>query len=177
MDHLEAIVEIKNIIPQHFIEKMIALIDEKAVNKLLLNGGVLDTDKRNVKGYKVQNSDDYWYPIEKEIRKYYIYYTSKFNLLDDYPVNQIELLKYEIGGKIDLHTDNYPASPRTISLSMNLNDDYEGGDFIFYDQKKFEVKRIKLGKGSVLFFPSNFLYPHSVESITKGARYSIVSWL
>ena len=87
MDHLEAIVEIKNIIPQHFIEKMIALIDEKAVNKLLLNGGVLDTDKRNVKGYKVQNSDDYWYPIEKEIRKYYIYYTSKFNLLDDYPVN------------------------------------------------------------------------------------------
>jgi len=40
-----------------------------------------------------------------------------------------------------------------------------------------EVKRLKLSKGSIVFFPSNFMYPHSIEPITKGTRYSIVAWL
>ena len=60
---------------------------------------------------------------------------------------------------------------------MNLNDDYEGGDLIFGDQKLKEIKRIKLKAGSVIFFPSNFMYPHGIEPITKGKRYSVVAWL
>jgi predicted 2-oxoglutarate/Fe(II)-dependent dioxygenase YbiX len=60
---------------------------------------------------------------------------------------------------------------------MNLNDDYEGGDVVFGDQRFKEIKRISLKKGSLLAFPSNFLYPHMIEPITKGTRYSIVAWL
>ena len=60
---------------------------------------------------------------------------------------------------------------------MNLNDDYKGGGLIFADQKKNEIKRLKLGKGSIVFFPSNFMYPHGIQPITKGTRYSIVAWL
>ena len=40
-----------------------------------------------------------------------------------------------------------------------------------------EIKRLKLSAGSIVFFPSNFMYPHSIEPITKGTRYSIVAWL
>ena len=60
---------------------------------------------------------------------------------------------------------------------MNLNDEYEGGDLVFRDQKNLEIKRLKLTAGSIIFFPSNFMYPHSIEPITKGTRYSIVAWL
>ena len=60
---------------------------------------------------------------------------------------------------------------------MNLNDDYEGGDLIFTDQKDNEIKRCQLGKGSIVFFPSNFMYPHGIQPITKKTRYSIVAWL
>ena len=60
---------------------------------------------------------------------------------------------------------------------LNLNDNYKGGDLIFTDQKEKEIKRLKLGKGSIVFFPSNFMYPHGIEPITKGTRYSIVAWL
>jgi predicted 2-oxoglutarate/Fe(II)-dependent dioxygenase YbiX len=60
---------------------------------------------------------------------------------------------------------------------MNLNDEYTGGDLIFGDQKNQEIKRLKLEEGSIVFFPSNFLYPHSIQPITKGKRYSIVAWL
>jgi len=33
-----------------------------------------------------------------------------------------------------------------------------------------------LKQGDVIIFPSIFLYPHTVETITKGNRYSFVRW-
>ena len=92
-------------------------------------------------------------------------------------INQIDLLKYTSGGKYEIHTDHYTFSPRHLSIIINLNDEYEGGDLVFTDQKENEIKRFKLEKGSIVFFPSNFMYPHSIQPITKGTRYSIVSWL
>lgn len=52
-----------------------------------------------------------------------------------------------------------------------LNDDYEGGEFIFYDDFKVEMNA-----GDILLFPSNFLYPHRVQEVTSGTRYSFVNW-
>ena len=92
-------------------------------------------------------------------------------------INQIDLLKYLPGNKYETHIDNFTDSSRHLSIILNLNDNYEGGDLIFTDQKEKEIKRLKLGKGSVVFFPSNFMYPHKIEPITKGTRYSVVAWL
>jgi len=92
-------------------------------------------------------------------------------------INQIDLLKYNSGGKYEIHTDHYTYSPRHLSVIINLNDEYEGGDLIFTDQKEKEIKRLKLGKSSIVFFPSNFMYSHGIQPITKGTRYSIVAWL
>jgi len=41
----------------------------------------------------------------------------------------------------------------------------------------WERDEIKLPTGSVLVFPSNFLYPHKVCPVKKGVRYSYVSWV
>ena len=62
---------------------------------------------------------------------------------------------------------------------INLNENYEGGDVVFYDptDSKKEIKRVRCKKGTIIFFPSNYLFPHSIEPITKGTRYSLVSWL
>lgn len=92
-------------------------------------------------------------------------------------IAQIDLLKYNVGGKYEVHTDHFTTLPRALSVIINLNDDYEGGNLIFTDQQDKEIKKYKLGKGSIVFFPSNFLYPHSITPITKGKRYSIVAWL
>ena len=35
---------------------------------------------------------------------------------------------------------------------------------------------IPMGKGSALVFPSCFLYPHRVDPVISGIRYSCVSW-
>ena len=51
-------------------------------------------------------------------------------------INQIDLLKYSIGGKYEVHTDQYSSATRHLSVIINLNDDYEGGDLVFTDQQK-----------------------------------------
>jgi predicted 2-oxoglutarate/Fe(II)-dependent dioxygenase YbiX len=58
----------------------------------------------------------------------------------------------------------------TMSALGLLNNDYEGGEFIMWDRK------IEFNAGDLMIFPSNFLYPHKVDPITKGERYSFVSW-
>ena len=181
MDHLEAIVEIKNVISTEFIDKIIPLTNNKAKKNLKVRGG-LDKNIRNVKGFglnykksKIQNF--YWNYIKQEIERLYIFYKAKFPKMLSSKINQIDLLKYLPGGKYEIHTDHYTNTFRHLSIIINLNDEYEGGDLIFTDQRNKEIKRLKLEKGSIVFFPSNFMYPHSIEPITKGTRYSIVAWL
>jgi hypothetical protein len=59
----------------------------------------------------------------------------------------------------------------TLSIVGNLNSNYEGAEFVMWDQV------IHLDEGDVLMFPSNFMYPHLVRDCTKGTRYSFVSWV
>ena len=58
-----------------------------------------------------------------------------------------------------------------LSFILNFNDDYEGADLYFW-----EDTLVKLGKGDICMFPSNWLYPHGVTEATKGKRYSGVCW-
>ena len=66
-----------------------------------------------------------------------------------------------------------------ISVSINLSDsdDYEGGDFEFgiTDKDGKDLIKGNRSKGSLLIFPA-FL-SHRVTPITKGKRYSIITWM
>jgi len=180
-DHLEAVVELKNIIDKEFIDRLTPFIKYKAKKNMNTKGG-LNKQIRNVKGYHLNTEKFptdlfYWNFIKQEIERLYSFYKIKFPKIESSKLNQIDLLKYSAGEKYDFHTDNSTGFHRTLSVIINLNNDYEGGDLIFADQKEKEIKRLKLGKGSIVFFPSNFMYPHCIEPITKGTRYSIVAWL
>jgi len=90
----------------------------------------------------------------------------------------IRFNKYDTDTQMKEHcdhiTDMFDGTRRGIpilSIVGILNDDYEGGDFIMWQDTKIDLKQ-----GDVLVFPSVFLYPHRVERITKGTRYSFVSW-
>tara|TARA_R100001163_G_scaffold65760_2_gene64579 strand:+ start:183 stop:734 length:552 start_codon:yes stop_codon:yes gene_type:complete len=180
-DHLEAIVHLPNMLNPEFIKRVKTFIDKKATSNLNIGGGLINKDIRNVKGYYL-NLDTptnifYWNYIKQEIERLFIFYKSKFPLALGNKVDQIDLLKYEKGGKYSPHIDDTSYSPRLLSVILNINDDYEGGELSFTDQKSNEIKSYKLTKGSIVFFPSNFMYPHAIKPITKGQRYSIVSWL
>jgi predicted 2-oxoglutarate/Fe(II)-dependent dioxygenase YbiX len=83
-----------------------------------------------------------------------------------------ELLRYKKGQFYTQHTDSFKVRPRSVSCSFALNDDYEGGEFAFFNRKL----KYKLKKGSCIMFPSNFMYPHEIMPVTSGTRYSIITW-
>ena len=58
-----------------------------------------------------------------------------------------------------------------VSFILNFNNDYEGADLFFWEDTV-----VKLGKGDIVMFPSNWLFPHGVTEATKGKRYSAVCW-
>lgn len=83
-----------------------------------------------------------------------------------------DLLRYQEGQFYTSHTDSFAEDPREVSCSFALNDDFEGGEFAFFNQKL----KYTIPKGAALMFPSNFMYPHEVMKVTNGTRYSIVTW-
>jgi Rps23 Pro-64 3,4-dihydroxylase Tpa1-like proline 4-hydroxylase len=145
---------------------------------------------RNVKGFTVMNM----FPITKYnatkwilfkqiaiqlklVHLNYLMMTTKKPDIIPSSLVQVDFLKYEVGGKYETHIDGGEIF-RNLSTIVNLNEEYEGGEFLFFNPLNREevIREEKLKKGSVLCFPSNFTYPHSVKPITKGERFSCVCW-
>jgi hypothetical protein len=81
------------------------------------------------------------------------------------------LLRYDGGGHLPPHQD-HGISSRVLSAVIYLNDNYDGGEIEF---RQSNVK-IKPEAGSIVFFPSNFLYVHEVFEVSNGSRYAIPHW-
>ena len=69
------------------------------------------------------------------------------------------------------HLDDELYKKLTCVIQLSKPEDYEGGEFWVRD------KSYKPEKGSAIIFPSNFMFPHEAGVVTKGTRWSIVTWL
>tara|TARA_R100001086_G_scaffold75278_1_gene36365 strand:+ start:205 stop:804 length:600 start_codon:yes stop_codon:yes gene_type:complete len=85
--------------------------------------------------------------------------------------DNIRIIKYDVGQLIKDHSD--VTQNIRGSLTINLNDDYEGGEFRFFGG---QVK-VSLSAGEAMLFPGEPLWIHGTEPITKGARYAINCFL
>jgi len=92
---------------------------------------------------------------------------------------QVRYNKYEVNTEMHKHCDHIHTAfdgvrkgIPILSVLGCLNDDYEGGDLIMWENEKINLKG-----GDIMVFPSLFLYPHKVSLVTKGTRYSYVSWV
>ena len=85
--------------------------------------------------------------------------------------------RYSSGGFMSEHIDNIHHSHGQqygyphLSVLLFLNEDYKGGEFMVADNE------YKTSKGSAIIFPSNFMFPHKVNNIEYGTRWSVISWL
>jgi predicted 2-oxoglutarate/Fe(II)-dependent dioxygenase YbiX len=88
-----------------------------------------------------------------------------------YTYHNFRILKYDTGSRLHPHTDweffNY------ASVTLNLNDNYAGGEFSFMNGKHV----ISLEKGDALVFPTDNFWVHEVYPITNGIRYSVNSFI
>jgi len=86
-----------------------------------------------------------------------------------------QLLRYKApSAGYDWHLDigTGDHSTRKISISVCLNDDYEGGELAFFMTGE---QSIKPDAGTGIAFPS--FMPHRVTPVTKGERWALVCWI
>ena len=111
--------------------------------------------------------------------------------LDIVAAEEVQLTRYKKGGHYDWHQDGFQddvaaydrqenpilhGKVRKISMSLILNDDFEGGALEFVSHKHGETKIIPIvaKAGDMIFFTSGM--EHRVAPVTRGVRYSLVNW-
>ena len=96
----------------------------------------------------------------------------------------IQIARYKTDDFLNFHTDggsdNFTPNSRIRKLSMTviLNDAYDGGQFQFAsltrDAESYITTTKYNGTGTVIVFPSFMM--HRIKPVTKGVRYSLVAW-
>jgi hypothetical protein len=113
-----------------------------------------------VKSYldMIESSQHYHAPILKDLLKFFHHH---------------RLMKYDVGGWIHPHTDWNYAIHASITIALNDESEYEGGDFSFWNGEH----KLRLKKGDALIFPADPYWVHEVTEITQGTRYSTNSFI
>lgn len=177
------ILTIEDVISAELCDRIISeFSDENEWKKTQIGNGILDDKVRSSTTVVMYDPDilktnkEVRLELDKEIfscasdaiKKY----NEKFPFVKIQQDSGYEVLRYKEGQFYVQHTDSFKIRPREVSCSFALNDDYEGGEWGFFDRKlKYKIK-----KGSCIMFPSNFMYPHEIMPVTSGTRYSIITW-
>jgi predicted 2-oxoglutarate/Fe(II)-dependent dioxygenase YbiX len=86
-------------------------------------------------------------------------------------VHKYRILKYSKGSSIHPHSDHMPFGYG--SCTINLNEDYEGGAFTFFNGRN----EINLKQGDAIIFPADHYWVHEVKPIISGERFAFNSFL
>jgi predicted 2-oxoglutarate/Fe(II)-dependent dioxygenase YbiX len=177
------IVVLKNLVPYTLCEDIIEEYENSedfcdavttgGINKKVRNCFNLDISSQSIisKNYEKRKFLDnkLFVVAGQALNQYNKLFSYSNNLAGD---SGYTLLKYDVGNHYSYHVDDSNKTPRKLSLSLTLNDSFNGGEFSFFHGHKI----YKLNKGDGIIFPSSFMYPHAVLPVTEGTRYSIVTW-
>ena len=123
----------------------------------------VDHNARNVKTKILSNINDkslttvHWTSLLLNKFTNHIHrYVHEFNMQNfECSINDIQILKYEIGGHYGFHCDHGPSVPRTLSLIYFVNENYEGGDLHFRLVGSGEILKIEKKANRLIIWPSN----------------------
>lgn len=189
-DKLVDYIHVENIIPPEVCQNILNRLETLEWTKhewySSLNDKFVSNTEQKAKEFDVVHRDyEIHSTLVPHIKQICISYENKYKF--NYGKSTSGLIKkfsivrynrYQVGQKIVPHYDhihsifdgNEKGIP-VISLIGVFNDDYEGGELKFWRDHKINLKQ-----GDIVAFPSVFMYPHEVTEVTKGTRYSWVSW-
>jgi hypothetical protein len=177
------IISLDNIVPDELCDRILSEYknSDEWLNSLVA-GGIRDTNSRNCDMINmsleniISNNSDVRRQLDMEMYECASKAINKYRELFPETATEIDtgydLLRYNQGQFYTQHTDSFKDQQRAVSCSFHLNDDYEGGEFGFFDREII----IRAGKGGAILFPSNFMFPHEVMPVMSGTRYSIITW-
>lgn len=159
------------------------LFDENTCDKLI---NLLKQEK-----FSPQPGDNL--PIEELMLKDFdeIFYTAYVNFVE----NQLKLFYYTTYSNVnfsvltswfnrlgdDVQTQNIENNSVAIhhdqarvSMSLVLNEDFEGGE-LFFPRQNFKTTYIP--KGTLIMWPGQITHPHTVLPVNMGTRYCLVTFI
>ena len=181
---------INKLVPKNTCQKIIEIFEKYPELNVTENSYKFKTKKQEMDDYRCLNlsrinnpNENILYALNEAkkyisimIANYVLHIRSKkisptFNHKLISSSSNIRILKYEKGQCIKDHSDVEGVT--RASCTLNLNENYEGGDFRFFDGKIKEVFKT----GDAILFPAEPIWIHGTEPITKGVRYSINCFL
>lgn len=170
--------------------KFTQAVDDETCKRILAlaEGKWEEGSTANAKGHSVSRKSEVVFVREQWLYDLVFSYMGEANTTSGWNVQleaaeDIQITRYEEGGYYDFHYDGTglsrmyaPQAPllhnkaRKMSMTIVLNDDYEGGEFEFAEDPEL----IKEKQGTVIIFPSYMM--HRVRPVTKGVRHSLVVW-
>tara|TARA_Y100001937_G_scaffold113522_1_gene162282 strand:+ start:3585 stop:4172 length:588 start_codon:yes stop_codon:yes gene_type:complete len=180
---------INKLVPKDVCDYFIKLFEENEKEALPESSYKFKEDKIKQDNFKcinltrLQHVDNYYKKPHDIARNYiaimianYVAHIRKnicptFNDLLLQKTDNIRILRYRVGERIEDHSD--VGGTIRGSCTLNLNEDYEGGEFTFFNGRIKEVFKT----GDCMIFPAEPIWIHGTEPVTKGVRYSINCFL
>lgn len=145
------------------------------LNEFTKNKNELSVSYDNIQE-KIIIEEKIWHTLKKYVSEDFAEFSSWWGGWNGY--SSVRFNRYDTSTEMKLHCDHihtlFDGTRKgipTLSIVGLLNNDYEGGEFIMWEEET-----INLTTGSIMIFPSNFMFPHCVTTVTKGIRHSFVSW-
>jgi len=114
--------------------------------------------------------------LQNGLRRYRADFPLETPYFPEIALEEFRVKRYtgETGQQFADHVDvgSLSSAKRYLSFLFYLNDDFEGGETIFYPDTK-----ITPTKGSVVVFPPMWMYPHAGLPVKTGTKYIMSSYL
>jgi hypothetical protein len=140
----------------------------KETDYKILNNDEPSQTRIKYKGYQIKYSNDSEF-LYKKLFEFFEKNTGK--KIYTYPTD-IYIMQYDEGDLFSQHTDN--IDERVYVTGVQLNDDYVGGDYIFYEETGLNIV---INKEIGNCYVCGVHLSHEVKKITKGTRYSLVAFI
>ena len=155
----EYILEVRKIIPKFLCKKIITYFDNEYEDAGTLGG--TDKNIRNCLTRTLLDPKSFGQKLCTAATQEKIYECVQHN-------------KHDAGYKF--HTDfGLKVQERHLSISICLNNEYSGGEFVFNLPTGKHV--VPQNEGDAVIFPSNFMFSHQVNKVSEGTRYALIGWV
>ena len=176
MNNLKDFIKVyDNVLDKNICKKIVETADESRFKKARVGNNTVKTDTRNC--YDAEIDKDFDKIIFESVGKVLTLYQNDIGTFADGAegvdtgYNHL-IYKGSEKGMYKTHTDHFGKEPRLLSISILLNDNFDGGNFCFFDEYVIEKK-----VGTAIAFPSNFMFPHAVLPVSNGDRHAIITWI